>query len=322
MVGFAKLFLADICVFPPVLIISFDPYRDIVMSAQLFKKLVILFFCPSTLEDIELRQCLSVFFPAFAFSNPNSHANIIESAVIPVLKTVSRGFLLSHLLLFKQISTASTSSLVKKIPLQQVTQFLFALLNDYRGNTEESSDKKENVDHTKIAIELAHEILANPRGSKELCKLMSLFQISAKDQELVKTLKFLIGEIIENGAVQKDKLVSKAITKFADSIERVDKYPDAPLSPTKAESLREKTKRMAEADVSDDGADVPSTKGKKKQTQRKPQPKRTRNVVRKHISDSESSAEESEEDDVEDVAPVKTPVRAPSTRQVAQLLPR
>ena len=51
--------------------------------------LVLLFFNPTTADDLELRQCLSVFFSAFACCNFVAHSALIESAFALTLKTVS-----------------------------------------------------------------------------------------------------------------------------------------------------------------------------------------------------------------------------------------
>lgn len=68
---------------------TFRPKTDIVTAPKYFSSLVLYFFNPTTADDLELRQCLSVFFPAFAFGNFKAHSAVIESAFVPTLKTVS-----------------------------------------------------------------------------------------------------------------------------------------------------------------------------------------------------------------------------------------
>ena len=54
---------------------------------QLFSRLILLYFSPTTEEQEYLRQCLSVFFPAYAFS-ARSHQEDIQSAMLPSLRAV------------------------------------------------------------------------------------------------------------------------------------------------------------------------------------------------------------------------------------------
>lgn len=40
-----------------------------VLSAKLFLRLLLLWYNPTTVDDVYLRHCLGVFFPAFAFAS-------------------------------------------------------------------------------------------------------------------------------------------------------------------------------------------------------------------------------------------------------------
>ncbi len=64
-------------------------FAGVIASPQIFSRLIILFFNPSTIDDVEIRQSLSIFFPAFAFGDFAAHSIIIESSFMPTLKTVS-----------------------------------------------------------------------------------------------------------------------------------------------------------------------------------------------------------------------------------------
>jgi condensin complex subunit 3 len=89
--GFAKLLLASILqIFEQASFLIDIDYKDIVSSPKVLSNLVLLFFNPTTEEDIHLRQCLSVFFPAFAFGNFAAHSLVVEQAFVPTLRTVSK----------------------------------------------------------------------------------------------------------------------------------------------------------------------------------------------------------------------------------------
>lgn len=87
--------------------------RRIIPTATLLSRLLIVYHNPMTEDDDELRQCLSVFFPAFAASSPTNRLRLEDT--------------------FKQtlevISTAPVTSPVSMISVTQVAQFVIHLTN-------------------------------------------------------------------------------------------------------------------------------------------------------------------------------------------------
>eukprot|EP00026_Physarum_polycephalum_P000606 Phypoly_transcript_00607.p1 GENE.Phypoly_transcript_00607~~Phypoly_transcript_00607.p1 ORF type:complete len:1416 (+),score=260.93 Phypoly_transcript_00607:45-4250(+) len=275
--GFAKLFMADIATAP-----------------QQFTHLVLLFFNPVTAEDLELRQCLSVFFSAFVCRNFDAHSRLIEAAFTPTLKT---------------IINAPHSSPIKKIQLLHVAQFLLTLLDNSNSPTPNDSAA---YNHAWVAAELAHEILANPKDNKELCKVLPYCSVSEDDQDLLKSIEFLVEEIAGQKTIQQDKLIAKGLAKFAATIKHADRNPGASLTPSKVGKIWDKIKSISDAIEKAESDE--ELKPKRKQT-RKPLPKKTPRKKPIYQSDSESSVSESEEEEEEEVLVRKAPTRAPSTRR-------
>jgi len=58
-----------------------------VLSAKLFLRLLLLWYNPTTEDDVNLRHCLGVFFPVFAFSS-RTNQELVEEAFLPSLKTL------------------------------------------------------------------------------------------------------------------------------------------------------------------------------------------------------------------------------------------
>jgi hypothetical protein len=126
--------------------------------------------------------------------------------------------------------------------------------------------------HAKVAAELAHEILANPKDNKELCKVLPYCNVTEEDQDLVKAIEFLVEEMTEQKAIQQDKLITKGLAKFATSLKRADRNPGASLTPSKVGKIRDKIKSIS--DNFEKGESDEELKPKRRQ-QKKPPPKKT-----------------------------------------------
>jgi hypothetical protein len=165
-----------------------------------------------------------------------------------------------------------------------VAQFLLALLDNSHTKpaTSGASTLTNSFNHAKIAIELAHEILANPKQNKELCKVVTHFHITDEDQDLVKVLSFLMEEILEESLLKRDKLIQKGLLKFLASLKRVDRNPEAFLTPSKVGKLREKTKSISANNEKEGDAREDEIKPKPK---RAPRTQKVQNKKNRYISD-------------------------------------
>lgn len=137
------------------------------------------------------------------------------------------------------------------------------------SNSQASSTALYN--HAKVAAELAHEILANPKDNKELCKVLNYCNVTEDDQDLIKVIEFLLEELMEDNAIQKDKLIHKGITKFAATLQRADKNPDVSLTPSKVEKIRDKVKLIS--DSTENLVPEEEPKSKRKAQRKAPQKK-------------------------------------------------
>eukprot|EP00043_Microstomoeca_roanoka_P013278 m.130069 g.130069 ORF g.130069 m.130069 type:complete len:1089 (+) comp15712_c0_seq3:239-3505(+) len=141
-----------------------------ICSAQVFSHLVILFFNPLTTEDVTLRQCLSVFFPAYGFSS-RSHQDVIEEAFLPTIRT---------------LAMAPRSSPLYSVKLQDVVDLFIYLTGkmDVSDQNPAVSVKVSDLGvHHNVALTMANEILSDPQGvlAKPLCKALSSLDLSTFD---------------------------------------------------------------------------------------------------------------------------------------------
>lgn len=100
--------------------------------------------------------------------------------------------------------------------------------------------------HSRIAISLAHEVLAAVEERKELCKVFKFLGVNAADQDAIKILAFLLENILAEPSLKRDKAAFKIATEFHDQILKFDQTPAKPLSPTKLAIIKEDMKRMSE----------------------------------------------------------------------------
>ena len=124
--------------------------------------MVLSFFNPDFESDAVLRQCLSIFFPAFAFSSP-VHQLLLEGAFLPSI----RGALY-----------AAPDSPLREVPLNTIAQFLVYLTDaaNLQKKPEPTEDEETilSVPHDRIPIVVALEILANPTGAEVVITMLFL----------------------------------------------------------------------------------------------------------------------------------------------------
>eukprot|EP01114_Cavostelium_apophysatum_P015640 TRINITY_DN4306_c0_g1_i1.p1 TRINITY_DN4306_c0_g1~~TRINITY_DN4306_c0_g1_i1.p1 ORF type:complete len:1452 (-),score=526.24 TRINITY_DN4306_c0_g1_i1:463-4818(-) len=198
--GFSKLLLADA-----------------VSDPKIVAKLLVLFFNPNTENDLRLRQCLSVFFPAYACNT--KHQDAIEQACLPTLRVFLR---------------ASKASSLVNVSVSQVVQFVMFLLQHKTNHRNEFREK--------LAITLCNEILLNPTGIIEgkICKALNSIGISKQtSQETIRSLRsynVLLAESVT------DKSALKSLERFGSSLRELDKNPE--------ESLDDLVKKIRDEQIS------------------------------------------------------------------------
>lgn len=131
---------------------------------QLLSRLLILFFNPTTVEDVRLRQCLSVFFQAFAFSSPH-HRISIEACFLPTLRVCVH---------------APKTSPLREINLAELAEYMLNLTNNAalpeasatRGGT--AAELAAGV-HERLGVVLLNEVMSEPDSTeaRAFCKALN-----------------------------------------------------------------------------------------------------------------------------------------------------
>ena len=139
-----------------------------VNDPQLLSRLFILFFNPTTVEDVRLRQCLSVFFQAFAFSSPH-HRISIESCFLPTLRVCVH---------------APKTSPLREINLAELAEYMLNLTNTAalpegaaaRGGT--AAELAAGV-HERLGVVLLNEVMSEPDSAeaRAFCKALNALNL-------------------------------------------------------------------------------------------------------------------------------------------------
>ncbi|PFX25708.1 condensin complex subunit 3-like [Stylophora pistillata] len=180
-----------------------------VLSAKLFSRLLLLWYNPTTEDDVNLRHCLGVFFPVFAFAS-RTNQELIEEAFLPTLKT---------------LFSAPMSSPLASVNINNVAELLVDLTNaKYLEKKEKSHiDANEAFSiHASLSIAMANEILSCPDapGVRVLCKVLTMMDLTGCTQSTVKEIKVLtmrmIEEIEENMSLKSLSKLNKMLETLTD----------------------------------------------------------------------------------------------------------
>ena len=135
-----------------------------ISDPQLLSRLLILFFNPTTAEDVRLRQCLSMFFQAFAFSSAHHRINI-EACFLPTLRVCVH---------------APKTSPLREINLAELAEYMLNLTNTAalpetaaaRGGT--AAEMAAGV-HERLGVVLLNEVMSEPDSAeaRAFCKALN-----------------------------------------------------------------------------------------------------------------------------------------------------
>ncbi|NXL45971.1 CND3 protein, partial [Podilymbus podiceps] len=166
------------------------------ISAKLLSRLVLLWYNPVTEEDTQLRHCLGVFFPLFAYAN-RSNQECFEEAYLPTLQTL--------------LNAPATSPLAE-IDISNVSELLVDLTrpSGLKPQSKKSQDYQELTVHDSLAMKICNEILMDPTAPdvRIYAKALNSLELNSSSTE---NLLVLLNEILEK---VKDKLCQRAIEKF------------------------------------------------------------------------------------------------------------
>ncbi|XP_071599976.1 condensin complex subunit 3 [Heliangelus exortis] len=165
-------------------------------SAKLLSHLVLLWYNPVTEDEVQLRHCLGVFFPLFAYAN-RSNQECFEEAYLPTLHT---------------LLNAPVTSPLAEIDISNVSELLVDLTrpSGLRPQAKNSQDYQELTVHDSLAMKICNEILVDPTAPdvRIYTKALNSLELSSSSKE---NLLVLLDEILEK---VKDKLCQRAIEKM------------------------------------------------------------------------------------------------------------
>eukprot|EP00871_Galdieria_phlegrea_P005030 jgi/Galph1/5528/GphlegSOOS_G4140.1 len=162
-------------------------------TPPLISCLFLLYFDPFTEEDINLRQCLSVFFPVFVLSSPG-HALVIEQSFFQIIDAVL---------------DAPSSKSLSEASVTQMAQYLLYLTRWasffvlHKNETPEDNTMIEQVRyiHERICCALLNRIIDDPSGRKarKYSKILNFIKPDLNGQETVlKELNILTNLALEH----------------------------------------------------------------------------------------------------------------------------
>lgn len=132
--GFSKLYLMDQC-----------------KDAELLGTLLLLFFSPATASELRLRQCLSVFFPTYAFSS-QEHQALCSLALVPAMR---------------RILLADPSSMLRKIDWSLFCKFGAHLVSPANAQYDMQMAASEPSWHEETMLRIAFEMRAEEKGQNQ-----------------------------------------------------------------------------------------------------------------------------------------------------------
>uniref|UniRef100_A0A8C3GHV7 Non-SMC condensin I complex subunit G n=1 Tax=Cairina moschata TaxID=8855 RepID=A0A8C3GHV7_CAIMO len=282
-------------------------------SAKLLSRLVLLWYNPVTEEDTQLRHCLGVFFPLFAYAN-RSNQECFEEAYLPTLRT---------------LLNAPAASPLAEVDTSNVSELLVDLTRPSGLNpkVKKSLDYQDFTVHDSLALKICNEILTDPTAPdvRIYAKALSMLELSSSTENLL----ILLDEILEE---VKDKLCQRAIEKIKVNLTKGTNASKSHSEQTKETGLTEGTQETGatlpadtlrkEEENTKDALHTPVNEAKSKATTKLKSTRNktgrgqrkaaiTRSVSRRKTSASAKSGSESD-DEIPESVPV--PSSRPSRR--------
>ncbi|KAM8969666.1 condensin complex subunit 3 [Sarcophilus harrisii] len=173
------------------------------VSSRLLSRLVLLWYNPVTEEDVQLRHCLGVFFPIFAYAS-RTNQECFEEAFFPTLKT---------------LLNAPASSPLAEIDIANVAELLVDLTRPSGLNPQvrNSQDYQTSTVHDNLAIKICNEILINPSAPEIRFYVKALNSLEFSDSS-TKELTVLLDEILEE---VKDRTCLRTLEKIRIQLSKV-----------------------------------------------------------------------------------------------------
>lgn len=229
--------------------------RRITPRAKLLSRMLIAHHNPTTEDDDMLRQCLSVFFPAFAMSSPHNRLGL-EDAFLPTCQTLMK---------------APLTSPLSVISVVQVAQFILHLTNPRIGiennqHNPEIDGRSPDLCHERLVEVVLNNLILgfDDEGmdvSRTYGKILSNFRLTStmeNDSKLKYLRKLVSVAITEN----MDKKLGTVLQKFLSQLKKLRTIADSrtlqelPLSNQEENIPSEQTdsKQVLESRTSDSNA--------------------------------------------------------------------
>ncbi|XP_038070751.1 condensin complex subunit 3-like isoform X1 [Patiria miniata] len=171
-----------------------------VTSPKLLSRLLLLWYNPTTEEDLHLRHCLGTFFPVFAFA-ARANQDCVEEAFLPTLDT---------------LFNAPTTSPLAQVNENNVAELLVHL-TDQRNLRQETALQESSV-HDSLSLKLCNKILGDMEapGVRVLCKVLNMLHLSTSNANIVKDLSVLAEQMVEKA---EEKMAKKYLEKFRQNLQ-------------------------------------------------------------------------------------------------------
>eukprot|EP00123_Amoebidium_parasiticum_P015639 comp23079_c0_seq1/m.37019 comp23079_c0_seq1/g.37019 ORF comp23079_c0_seq1/g.37019 comp23079_c0_seq1/m.37019 type:complete len:997 (-) comp23079_c0_seq1:368-3358(-) len=208
--------------------------NDRLTSAKVFASLVTLYFNPITEEDTQLRQCLTVFFEAYAFAS-HDHQLCIAEAFLPIIDTFLNA--------------------PKRSPLYQVDTktvgLYLAHLTSFASLSPETVKSHQTSVHDDIAIRVCNRLLRRVGAEEQRLWLRVVSALCVDSQDTVKALRVLANGMDE---VVADRQARKMLETYQSSLLKLDQSPEDSLTPKQLEEMRATTLKHLTGDPNALGA--------------------------------------------------------------------
>ena len=190
---------------------------------KLLSRLLILFYNPTTAEDVRLRQCLSVFFQAFAFSSPH-HRICIEACFLPTLRVCVH---------------APKTSPLKEIALSDLAEYMLNLTNtaalpeSCASQSGAAAEMAAGI-HERLGVVLLNEVLSEPESieARAFCKALNSLNLAPPNAEAkvdVESLSTLSVLAVSASEAVDNRFAKTALTKFQKDLNELTGLQGAPL---------------------------------------------------------------------------------------------
>ncbi|XP_054994249.1 condensin complex subunit 3 isoform X2 [Sorex araneus] len=182
----------------------------LLVSSRILSSLILLWYNPMTEEDVQLRHCLGVFFPVFAYAS-RTNQECFEEAFLPTLQT---------------LANAPASSPLAEIDITNVAELLVDLTRPSGLNpqAQNSQDYQALTVHDNLAMKICNEILTCPSSPEIRVYLKALSSLELSSH-IAKDILVLLDEILEQ---VNDRTSLRALEKIKSKLEQGSKEPGEP----------------------------------------------------------------------------------------------